>query len=214
MKRHLIALTVVAAAVVGLGASRWPTPNPVEHLTAKVGIMTSSARLALRPIDIVIWRWSMDTEHRALETTLLEKGWVTFLDQLCTFTPVGSIATIDGRDIAIRYAWQAVDRDGLRRIFIATDEPITLASQPNHRPALADSFVFLEVRITRSGDGEGKFSEAARLFVDESRDVIELRDYADRPLHLVMVRSLQSVEECPAGGDYESREIGILCCGG
>jgi hypothetical protein len=195
MKSHLIALTVVAAAVVALGASRWPAPNPVEHLTAKAGIMTSSARLTLRPVDIVIERWSMDTEHRALETALLEKGWVTFLDQLCTFAPIGSITTIDGRDIAIRYAWQAVERDGRRRIFIATDEPITLMYQPNHRPALADSFMFLEVRIGRNGDGEGKLSEAARLSVDESQDVIELRDYADRPLHLVMVQSLQSVAE-------------------
>jgi hypothetical protein len=41
-----------------------------------------------------------------------------------------------------------------------------------------------------NGEGEGKLSEAAQLSVDESQNVIELRDYANRPRHLVMVRSL------------------------
>jgi hypothetical protein len=127
--------------------------------------------------------------------TLLEKGWVEFLDRLCAFAPVGSIVTIDGRNIAIRYAWQMIDRDGRRRVFAATDEPIALANPLVHRWALADSLTFLELRVGANGEGEGKLSEAARLSVDETQDVIELRDYANRPLHLVMVRSLLSLDE-------------------
>jgi hypothetical protein len=126
---------------------------------------------------------------------LLEKGWVEFLDRLCTFAPVGSIVTIDGRNIAIRYAWQVVDREGRRRVFAATDEPITLVNPFVDRRALANSFTFLELRVDANGEGEGKLSEAARLAVDETQDIIEVRDYANRPLHLVMVRSLLTLDE-------------------
>ena len=115
------ALSALAVAALVGGASASPRPEPVEHFTAKIVIALSPARFAFRTVDIVITQWSTDVEHRMLETALLEKGWVQFLDQLCTFVAVGSIVTLDGRDIAIRYAWQVVDRGGHRRVFVATD---------------------------------------------------------------------------------------------
>ena len=190
MRTYRAALGALAVAALVVAASASPRHEPVEHFTAKIVIASSSARFAFRTVDMVIARWSTDEEHRMLATALLEKGWVEFLDQLCTFAPVGSIVTIDGRDIAVRYAWQIVDRGGYRRVFVATDEPITLANPPAGRSSLAGSFVFLELHVSANSEGEGKLSEAAQLSVDESQNVIELRDYANRPLHLVMVRSL------------------------
>jgi hypothetical protein len=195
MRTYRAALSMIAAAILVLGASASPRDKPEAHFTAKVGVTSGPARFALRTVDIVIDRWSPHAEHRLLETTLLEKGWVEFLDRLCTFAPVGSIVTIDGRNIAIRYAWQVVDRDGRRRVFAATDEPITLANPLVHRWAFADSFTYLELRVGANGEGEGKLSEATRLSVDETQDLIELRDYANRPRHLVMVRDLLSLDE-------------------
>jgi hypothetical protein len=186
---------MIAVATLVLSASASPHFEPEAHFTATVGVTSGPGRFALRTVDIVIDRWSPHAEHRLLETTLLEKGWVEFLDRLCTFAPVGSIVTIDGRNIAIRYAWQVVDRDGRRRVFAATDGPITLANPLAHRSALADAFTFLELRVDANGEGEGKLSEAARLSVDQTQDLIELRDYANRPLHLVMVRSLLTLDQ-------------------
>ena len=190
MKTYRAALSALAVAALVGGASASPRPEPVEHFTGNIVIALSPARFAFRTVDIVIARWSTDVEHRLLETVLLEKGWVEFLDQLCTLEPVGSIVTIDGRDITIRYAWQVVERGGHRRVFVATDAPITLVNPLTGRSSLADSFVFLELRVGANGEGEGKLSEAAQLSVDESQNVIELRDYANRPRHLVMVQSL------------------------
>ena len=190
MRTYRAALSALAVATLVGGASASPRAEPVEHFTGKIVIASSPARFAFRTVDIVIARWSTDVEHRTLETILLEKGWVEFLDQLCTLEPVGSIVTIDGRDITIRYAWQVVERGGRRRVFVATDAPITLANPPAGRSSLAVSFVFLELRVGANGEGEGKLSEAAQLSVDESQNVIELRDYANRPRHLVMVQSL------------------------
>jgi hypothetical protein len=195
MRTYRAGLTVPVVAALVLSASASPRFDPVEHFTAKVGILSSPARFELRTVDILITRWSTQVEHRMLESALLEKGWVEFLDQLCTFEPAGSIVTIDGRDITIRYAWQITNHDGRRRVFVATDEPITLANPLVPRSTLAESFTFLELHVDANGSGEGKFSEAARLLVDENQDVIELRDYASRPLHVVMVRSLLSLDE-------------------
>jgi len=190
MRTYRAALSALAVAALVGGASASPRPEPVEHFTGQIVIASSPARFAFRTVDIVIARWSTDVEHRLLETVLLEKGWVEFLDQLCTLEPVGSIVTIDGRDITIRYAWQVVERGGHRRVFVATDAPITLANPLTGRSSLAASFVFLELRVGVNGEGEGKLSEAAQLSVDERQNVIELRDYANRPRHLVMVQSL------------------------
>jgi hypothetical protein len=145
-------------------------------------------------VEIVVTRWSSDIEHRMLETALREQGPVAFLDRLANFAPVGSIDVIDGRVITVRYAWEAFDRDGGRRIFLATDEPISLSSL-RWRLAEGEPRTFLELRVDRFGDGEGKLSEARRLSVDESRNLIELRDYASRPLYLLAVRSLLPIDE-------------------
>ena len=121
MRTFRTALSVLAVAALVGGASASPRPEPVEHFTAKIVVASSPARFAFRTVDIVIAGWSTDVEHRMLERALLEKGWVEFMDQLCTFAPVGSIVTIDGREIAIRYAWQVIERRGSRRVFVATD---------------------------------------------------------------------------------------------
>ena len=47
--------------------------------------------------------------------------------------------TIDGREIAIRYAWQVTERGGLRRVFVA-GRAITLAN-----PAVRSTGRFVHV---------------------------------------------------------------------
>jgi hypothetical protein len=105
------------------------------------------------------------------------------------------MSVMGGIDIPIRYAWSFENRDGSRRIYLATDQPISLTNPMFRRNAEAEPLTFIELRLNPNGQGEGKLSEAARLSVDESRNVIELADYTNRPLHLVMVRSDAAFEE-------------------
>ena len=189
----VLAITVLALALplsAHSGLNR-----PVEHLTAKSAVMTSATRLALRPVDIVIDRWSTFTDHRALETALLEKGPVAFLNLLCGYGAAGSIGVVGAPDVPIRYAWSVEDRDGGRRIYLATDEPVLLNGLLGRRDPGTEPLTFIELRINRDGLGEGKLSEAERLSVDESRDVIALRDYARRPVQLISVRSTNNFDE-------------------
>ena len=105
---------------------------------------------------------------------------------LAGYPSLGTIAIFD-REFAIRYAWQVNDRDGGQRIYVATAEPIQLTSREFAKFADAEPLTFLELRLNARGEGLGKLSDVIRLSVDESRNVIELRDYDRRPLHLVMV---------------------------
>jgi hypothetical protein len=72
---------------------------------------------------------------------------------------------------------------------------VALGGVWQRRTADAEGLTYIELRLNRHGDGGGKLSEAADLTVDETLDVIELRDYDRRPLHLLMVRSDRSVED-------------------
>ena len=110
-----------------------------------------------------------------------------FVDVLCGYPSLGTIAVAGGRVFTIRYAWQVADRDGGQRIYVASDEPISLTGNALSRTLEAEPFYFMELRVDRHGDGVGRLSDAVRLSVDQSRNVIELRDFERRPLHLVMV---------------------------
>jgi hypothetical protein len=72
---------------------------------------------------------------------------------------------------------------------------VSLAGALIRRFPDAEPLTFIELRLNRLGVGEGKLSEAARLSVDQSRDVIELRDYDVRPVHLLSVHSMNNIDE-------------------
>jgi len=192
-KRILIGCALIAGVLAMTAAAATRVP-PVEHFTARAVESTSPARFVFHPVDIVISQWSTFTDHGLLMKTLLEKGPVSYLNLLCGFAPVGTIR-MGGRDFPIRYAWSIDDRGGRRRIYLATDEPLSLVN-PAFGPFLGDErLTFLELRVNRNGEGEGKFAEAVTLSVDQSRSVIELRDYEKTGSHLVMVRSEATFEQ-------------------
>jgi len=195
MTTRMATTALLAVTLLTAGTLAAPRFEPVERFTAQSVFMTNAARLSLRPVDIVISRWSTFTEHRELSRTLLEKGSVAFLNLLCGYGTAGSIGVVGAPDVAIRYAWSVEDRDGGRRIYLATDEPVSLAGFLVRRLPDPEPLTFLELRINRDGAGEGKLSEAARLSVDESRDVIELRDYARRPVQLISVQRINNIDE-------------------
>lgn len=195
MTTRMATTTLLAIGLLTAGTLAAPRFEPVERFTAQSVFMTSAARLTLRPVDIVITRWSTFTDHRALSRTLLEKGSYAFQTLLCGYGAAGSIGVIGAPDVAIRYAWPVEDRDGGRRIYLATDEPVSLTGPMVRQLPDPEPLTFLELRINRDGAGEGKLSEAARLSVDESRDVIELRDYARRPVQLISVQRTHNSDE-------------------
>ena len=183
--------TVIAGALVllvaaGLSVSASGRHESVARLSARSVQIASAARLMFPRVDIDIAQWSTNEDHRLLTRTVLEQGPMAFSHVLAGFPALGWIG-IGDREFTIRYAWQASDRNGSRRIYIASDEPMLLMSREFRKFADPEPLLFLELRLNARGDGVGKLSDALRLSVDESHNVIELRDFEHRPLHLVMV---------------------------
>jgi len=193
MKTRILICTALITGMLGVEAAAAPPAAAVEHFTATAVEMTSFMRVRLRPMEIVITRWSSQVEHQMLVTALLENGPVAFLDRLCTFAPAGAIIVVGGREFTVRYAWQAWGADGTRRIYVGFDEPVSLTTV-RYRPT-AEPLTFLELRIGRNGIGKAKFSDALRLSVDQTRNLIGLRDYENRPLDLIDVRSQMPFDE-------------------
>jgi len=188
---------MATAALVALGAlgisAQGPRNAPIERFTAASPVMTSAARLTLQPVEIVITQWSTGTAHRALATALIEQGPLAFERLLCNYESAGFISVAGLPEVVVRYAWSFNEPNGDRRIYLATDTPVALASaQPQRFPA-EESLTFVELRVNQDGDGVAKLSDAAHLFVD-SLNVIEIGDYNRRPVHLLMVRSERPVE--------------------
>jgi hypothetical protein len=195
MTKQILVGSALVAGVMTIAAHAAPRITPLEHFTARAVEATTPARVTFRPVDIMIARWSTFMDHLLLTQTYTQKGHVAFLNVLCGFSSVGTISVVGGVDTPIRYAWSFENRDGSRRIYLASDQAISLTNPMFRRDSDAEPMTFLELRIGPNGEGEGKLSETARLSVDESRNVIELRDYTSRPLHLVMVRSAAAFEE-------------------
>jgi hypothetical protein len=178
------AATLIATISAGASASPF---TAVERLFATAIETTSPARISVQAVDITITRWSTMAEHDVLKHALLGTGPAGLLDRLCTFAPAGAIELADGRQFTIRYARQGKGPDGARRVFVAVDEPIALEHLV--RRVAREPLIFLELRLDRSGYGVGKFSEAERLSINETQNVIELTDYDSRPAQLLDVRS-------------------------
>ena len=194
MRRATVVSTVIFLTIAGIAASAAIRHDAVARFSARSVEMTSPARLLFTRVDINISQWSTDLDHRTLARTILEQGPVAFSHTLAGYPRVGTI-TAGAQAFPIRYAWQARDRDGGQRFYFASDEPIMLMSREFRKFADPEPLLFVELRIDARGDGIGRMSDAVRLSVDESRNVIELRDWDRRPMHLAMVHDELGIVE-------------------
>ena len=190
MRRATGLSTVLATAIVltvtGIAASSAVRHDAVARFSARTVEMMSPARPLFARVDINIDQWSTDLDHRTLARKILEQGPMAFSHTLAGYPRLGTM-TAGAQEFPIRYAWQVFDRDGGQRIYLASDEPIMLMSREFRKFADPEPLLFVELRVNARGDGIGRLSDAVRLSVDESRNVIEMRDWDRRPLHLVLV---------------------------
>ena len=187
MKRATVLPTAIFLTLAGIAAPAVIRHDAVARFSARSVEMTSPARPLFTRVDITINQWSTDLDHRTLAHAILEQGAMAFSHTLAGYPRVGTITT-GAEEFAIRYAWRAADRDRGQRVYLASDQPILLMSREFRRFADFEPLLFVELRLDARGEGIGRLSDAVRLSVDESRNVIEMRDWDRRPLNLVMVR--------------------------
>ena len=165
------------------------TAKPIARYTATTA-NTSSPGESVR-IDIL--RWSTDSERDPLLTAFETNGATALQGLLQRAATLGYIWTSETAGYPLRYAYRITMGDGGERIVLAIDRQ--LGSYEPERWKLSGSaerndyaFTILELRISRTGIGEGKSSLNSKVIVDKTDKTLGIDNYASIPVLLQGVR--------------------------
>jgi hypothetical protein len=178
---------VATAAVAARQSSDAPAAQEVFTATAVTpGGPRSSAEVT--PVELTITGWSSQADRQRLIETVRQKGADAMLDVLRELEPVGSIKVPGNLAYDLRYAHQAQLPEGGRRIFLATDRPMTHWEIANRPRVSQYPFTFIELRLDGEGQGEGKLALATKVDVSRNGEHIELVNYTEQPIQLNNVK--------------------------
>jgi hypothetical protein len=168
----MLAALVVQAQVKG----------PVERYTAT----TVNVAGAGEPITIELLEWSTDADRDRLASVL---AWYGEKEVPGAMKTVGYLWTSGSAGYSIRYAYRIAAPDGSQRIILLTDRKLGAWSPESWKPtnpATSDpsSFSVVELRVNRSGQGEGKASLTTKVTFDAATKSIALENYAAQPVLL------------------------------
>lgn len=138
-------------------------------------------------LEIVIDRWSTTAERERLVATL-GQGQRTTLEELRDLPRVGYVRTPGSLGWSIHYAHATRGEDGGRRIFIATDRPISIAEEINRPRTIEYPFTFLELHVNDEGVGQGTLSLATRLTASRDGRFVYLEHWDTPPIKLTQVK--------------------------
>jgi hypothetical protein len=181
-----VMLFLVWTAVSSGGNIHAQTLGEAEHFTANaMDINTGQTGL----IEIQVNRWSTNAERTALTQTLFKKGSQGLLEALRDARSVGRIYSTGSIGYDLRYAYQRKLPDGGREIILATDRPMSHWELTNQPRSAEYPFTWVQFQISPDGKGEGKLAVAARIIGEEADQLIEVEDYALRPVRLVNIKA-------------------------
>jgi hypothetical protein len=141
---------------------------------------------AAAPVEVVIHRYTPDSERAALETALETTGFPAFLTALQSASEVGYVEHGTSR-FTIRYARETKTVNG-RTIDIVTDRPIFFVDGgvPDPKPRAGFDVAVLRMEVDEIGFGSGKMAAAARLKAAPGGGV-HIDDYGEVPITLLTV---------------------------
>jgi hypothetical protein len=180
----------IVGLVLALGAlAQRPADGlPQEFSAVAIGTGGALTRPVATQVDVRITRWSTAGETERLLTTLKEKGPDALLEAVRDAKSVGTIRTPGSLAYDLRYAQQELQGDGLRRIVLITDRPMSIWETVNRPRSFDYPFTFLELRLNARGEGEGKLNLATRIEISRNGRMLELENYDNQPIALNEVR--------------------------
>lgn len=195
--------TVIVGASLLLGpatpraAHEQATNNEKLQITAWAVNMSNIGTGSNATVDFLIDRWSTPADRETLITTMIEQGQDELLKVLQRMPSHGRMRfpawqgpdpfkAVLGWDL--RYAAQDPLPDGGRRIVAALDRYMSLWEVRNQPRTVDYPFTFIEIRVNKNGEGDGKMSVATKVNFDRRNKVIELENYASEAVRLQNVR--------------------------
>ena len=190
MKKTLSLLSLALAAVLGIAAVAAQTHGGLEKFTAFAVNLdgTAIAPTGAGVVEMLVERYSTDTEREKLMKALVEKGPEKLLDTLQSLPRVGYIRTPNSIGYDLHYARKAPLPEGGEQIVLATDRYIGFWEAANRPRTIDYPFTVIELRLNQDGGGEGKMSIATKITMDKDKKQIELENYGTQPVLLNNVR--------------------------
>jgi hypothetical protein len=185
MPRVLALAIVLLAGLSSFAVAQRPPDSLPQHYRAfAVGTGGIYTRPVTSTVDIRITRWSTPEETQKLIETLKEKGPDALLEAVRDSKSVGSINTPGNLAYDLRWAQYEEVGDGIYRIVLMTDRPISMWEAVNRPRSFDYPFTLIELRVNKDGKGEGKLNIATRIDISRTGRMIHLENYDSQPIHL------------------------------
>lgn len=173
-----------SAALLTLGASAQTMGSPERYTASAININNGEAG----NIDITVNRWSTDTQRDALMALAASKGPDRLLDALQDMPVVGHFGAPGNLSWDIHFARRMPLAEGGERVVLITDRRIGFREAVNQPRSIDYPFTFIDIRINRDGEGEGKMSLATKVIYDKKENMITLENFEHVPVQLSNVR--------------------------
>ena len=162
-----------------VGAQQEPKTS-VESYTAVASNISEIAPAGITPIDIEIRRFTDAGENERLMTAFDEKGQQGLIDALQKTPAVGYIRAPGQLAYEFHYARVISEKDGVRRILMLTDRPMSFGEAVNRGRSTEYPFTMVDLRIDSGGRGEGKLFLVTKLI--RSGDLFVLENFVSQPI--------------------------------
>jgi hypothetical protein len=198
LRARLTAASVVFVVFACAGqAIRGQTSGEPIRMTAWAVSMANVATGANAVIDIRIDKWSTEKERQELIGTFLDKGQDGLLARLQKL-PIKGRMSIPGRQGPdpnqtrlgwnLRFAIRTPLEEGRTRILVATDRYMSFNEIVNQPRTVDYPFTFLDIRLNKDGEGEGKMAVATQLQFDKKQNSIIFENYSTEPVRLTNLK--------------------------
>jgi hypothetical protein len=164
------------------------TQPKFDTFTATTAGLASGAGEAIK---INVFKWASDEDRSKLLATLGEKGDKGLGEAVASAASVGYVWTSESLGYPIRYAASVMLPTGGERIIVLTDRRLgTWSGAPWKAANDANDYQYtlIELRLSRSGTGEGKMSLAGKVAADQAAKTVAIENYESAPVLLKSVK--------------------------
>ena len=189
MQRVTLVLSLVVLMTYAIVAQKAQSNGAGKEEFTAVALSAGGVRSApvATPVEITIERSSTGSERQRF-LSALATGQNAALEVLQDLPRVGDIRTPGSLSWDLHYADQVAGEDGGRRIFLATDRPISAWEAVNQPRTIDYPFTFIELRLNGHGEGEGKLSRASRVISSRDGRFVHLENWDTEPVALTQVK--------------------------
>lgn len=185
---YSLVLTLLLAAGVAPAAAQDTNPGR-EEFSAVLSNISNVGGAGITPLTIRINRWTSDADNERLLGILRDKGQAEFLEALLDGKSVGSISTPTSLKYDFFYARQSTTPEGVRRIMLISDRPMTVAERASAAQSRDYPFTVIDLQIPKEGKGEGTLAQMVQLRL--LGNILGIENLATGPMKLSDIKKVK-----------------------